>query len=45
MAKRQTALNPKTGTTYTVTRAMQASQRNAIPLTKAPSRIARALWH
>lgn len=45
MAKKTTALNPKTGKTYAVTKAMQASEKNAIPWTKPPGKIARALWH
>lgn len=45
MAKKTTAMNPKTGTTFVVTKAMKASESSAIPWTKAPGKIARALWH
>lgn len=43
--KKTVALNPKTGKTYAVTKAMKASESSAIPWTKPLSKIARALWH
>lgn len=43
MAKTTTALNPKTGTTYAITKAMKASESNAIPWTPGPQTLAQKI--
>lgn len=45
MAKKTVALNPSTGAVFVVTKKMKASEKSAIPWTKAPGKIARTLWH